>query len=74
MAFEPSPHIGMLVSPVVIDDQMDRDLTEKLLIESPQEPQKLLMPMPLIALAYYLSLQQAATTATSAWAAPLPAA
>jgi hypothetical protein len=56
MAFQPSPHMGMFVSPVVIDDQMEPHLTRKFLIESAQKPQELLVPMPLIALADHLPL------------------
>ena len=33
VTFQPIPHIGMLESPVVIHDQMERDLAGELLIE-----------------------------------------
>src|SRR5262249_55205049 len=71
VTFQPSPHIGMFVSPVVIDDQMERDLTRKLLIESAQEPKELLMPMPLIALADNLPLQHLQGGEQSRSAVPL---
>src|SRR6516164_7512963 len=54
VAFEPGPHIGMFVSPVVVQDQVQRDFTWKLLIQSAQEAQELLMPMSLITLANHL--------------------
>ena len=49
MTLQPSPHVGMLMSPVVIHDQMKWNLARELLVDGAQEFQELLMPMPLIA-------------------------
>src|SRR5687768_1736749 len=71
MAFQPSPHIGMFVSSIIINDEMKWDLTWKLLIEGAEEAEELLMPMPLIALADHLALQHLQRGEQSRGAVPL---
>ena len=58
MTLQPSPHLGMLMSPVVIHDQMQWNLARELLVDGAQEFQELLMAMPLIALTNHLPLQR----------------
>jgi hypothetical protein len=46
IALEPCLYFRMLVRPVVVHDQMQWDIAGKLGVESTQEFQKFLMPMP----------------------------
>jgi len=56
MAFEPDLHFFVHVGAVVVHDQMERNFAGKLFVEPPQEPEKLLMPVPVMAFAYDLAL------------------
>ncbi len=58
MALQPRSHVRMLMSAVIIHDQMEGNLTGELLVEGAQELEELLMPMPLLALTDHLSLQR----------------
>src|SRR5450759_1956732 len=57
MPFEPSLHLGMLVRAIVVHHQVQGHLARKLLVQTAQKFQKLLMPMPLVALADDPALQ-----------------
>ncbi len=57
MSCEPGLHLGMRVSAVVVHHQVQRRVSRKLLVQATQEFQKLLMPMPLVALADDPALQ-----------------
>ena len=57
MTFQPCLYFRVFVRPIVVHDQMQRDIAGELGIESPQEFQKLLMPVSLMALANDLALQ-----------------
>ena len=56
MAFEPALDPGMLVRAVIVHDQMQLDLPWKLLVELFEKFQKLLVPMPRIALTDHFAL------------------
>ena len=57
MTFQPVLHVVMLMRSIIVDDEMERHLTRKVLVQNAQEAEKLLMPMALIALSDDLSLQ-----------------
>ena len=56
ITFQPSLHFRVFVRPVVVHDQMQRNIAGEFGIESAQESQKLLMPVSLMAFADDLSL------------------
>src|SRR5215210_2174171 len=57
MTLQPRLHVGVLVSAVVVHDQVQRDLTGKLAIQATQELQELLMSMATVALTDHFALQ-----------------
>src|ERR1700722_11322737 len=57
MTFQPGTDVGMLVRAVVVHDEMQGDLSGELFVQSPEEPQELLVPVPLVALSDYAHAQ-----------------
>ena len=56
MPFQPRLHLGMLVRPVVVYDQMQGNIAGELGVDAAQESQELLMAMPLVAFTDDLAL------------------
>jgi len=52
---EPSAHLGMLVGGIVVNDEMNVELGRRLVVNDPQEGEKLLMAMTLAAFADHLA-------------------
>src|SRR6202521_6208072 len=57
LSFEPSPHLGMLVRGIVVDDEMEVPVRRGLAIDVVEKADELLMPMTGHALADHLALQ-----------------
>ena len=57
IARKPSPHGGMLVGGVVVEDRMDRLARGNFALNGVEEPDELLMPMALHVLTYHGSVE-----------------
>lgn len=71
MAREPGSYICMLMGPVVIHDEVPRDIAGELPIDHAQEFQELLIPVARIALADHLPLQYLQGSEKCSGAVPL---
>ncbi len=48
VALEPGPHVLVRMRPIIVHDDMQRDIARELLVEGAQELEEFLMPVPLI--------------------------
>ena len=58
MAFEPTLDSRMFVGAIIVHDQMQFDLPGELVVELLEKLQKLLVPMPCVALADHFAMSQ----------------